>query len=428
MKKSSHNSTSNRQFCFVLFQLFCSIKYVVAFSVPGPIVDFGIGSLAGSIGSLVVYPIDFVKTQLQASSEKTALSVVKDTLEERGIFGFYRGALVQVLGVAPEKAIKLSVNDAARNVLLGTSLSVTLPFQLPTLIAEMLAGSIAGTCQVIITNPLEVTKIALQTSDARFSKIWDEIGGFKGLYRGADACILRDSSFSLILFPLYSHAKVFIPQLFESSNLPAPLVLALSGFLAATPAAFLTTPADVIKTRQQSLAGRVSSSGRIFHKTVSFGGVVEPHHEENLESQSGSYFGRNKSLSLLNESERQTATIATQAQTVTPTKKKVNHQHSKTYHNHQKYSLKRSLERTSISRLSTVTPVKYTQTDNLQEKGDELNENIFQIGQNILQTEGAGVLFSGGVERVFRSAPQFAVTLALFDILKTYAIENGIVT
>ena len=30
--------------------------------------------------------------------------------------------------------------------------------------------------------------------------------------------------------------------------------------------------------------------------------------------------------------------------------------------------------------------------------------------------EGPGVLFSGGFERVLRSAPQFGVTLALYDV------------
>ena len=39
------------------------------------------------------------------------------------------------------------------------------------------------------------------------------------------------------------------------------------------------------------------------------------------------------------------------------------------------------------------------------------------------QTSSA--LFSGGFERVLRSAPQFGVTLALYDVLTQYCTDHG---
>lgn len=74
--------------------------------------------------------------------------------------------------------------------------------------------------------------------------------GLKGLYKGASACLLRDVPFSAIYFPAYSHLK---RDLFGESPTKKLSVFELltSGAIAGMPAAYLTTPCDVIKTRLQ---------------------------------------------------------------------------------------------------------------------------------------------------------------------------------
>lgn len=74
--------------------------------------------------------------------------------------------------------------------------------------------------------------------------------GLKGLYKGASACLLRDVPFSAIYFPAYNHLK---KDLFGESPTKKLGVLELltSGAIAGMPAAYLTTPCDVIKTRLQ---------------------------------------------------------------------------------------------------------------------------------------------------------------------------------
>lgn len=78
--------------------------------------------------------------------------------------------------------------------------------------------------------------------------------GIVGLYRGAGACLLRDAPFSLIYFTSYAHLK---KDLFgegkngkQLSNLETLLAAGMGGM----PAAYLTTPADVVKTRLQTEA------------------------------------------------------------------------------------------------------------------------------------------------------------------------------
>lgn len=120
--------------------------------------------------------------------------------------GLYRGLVPQLLGVAPEKAIKLTVNDLVRD-------KFSVEGQQLALWSEVVAGACAGGSQVVFTNPLEIVKIRLQVAGeiAGGSKIraWSVVKdlGFFGLYKGARACLLRDVPFSAIYFPAYAHTK-----------------------------------------------------------------------------------------------------------------------------------------------------------------------------------------------------------------------------
>ncbi|XP_077793079.1 electrogenic aspartate/glutamate antiporter SLC25A13, mitochondrial isoform X2 [Podarcis muralis] len=232
---------------------------------------FALGSIAGAVGATAVYPIDLVKTRMQNQRStgsfigelmyKNSFDCFKKVLRYEGFFGLYRGLLPQLLGVAPEKAIKLTVNDFIRDKFMARDGSVPLA-------AEIVAGGCAGASQVIFTNPLEIVKIRLQvageiTTGPRVSAltVLRDLGFF-GLYKGAKACFLRDIPFSAIYFPCYAHMKSAFAG--EDGRV-SPWSLLLAGAIAGMPAASLVTPADVIKTRLQvaARAGQTTYSGVI---------------------------------------------------------------------------------------------------------------------------------------------------------------------
>ncbi|PWZ01752.1 mitochondrial carrier [Testicularia cyperi] len=227
--------------------------------------NFGLGGIAGSVGATIVYPIDLVKTRMQNQRSavvgeplmyKNSIDCVKKVFRNEGLRGFYSGLGPQLLGVAPEKAIKLTVNDLvrghAKDPITG---AITLPW-------ELIAGGTAGGCQVIFTNPLEIVKIRLQVAgEIAKAEGGDRVArgavhivrqlGLVGLYRGASACLLRDIPFSAIYFPAYAHLKKdTFHEGRDGKKLGFGEMLA-SAAIAGMPAAFLTTPADVIKTRLQ---------------------------------------------------------------------------------------------------------------------------------------------------------------------------------
>lgn len=223
---------------------------------------FGLGSIAGAFGAFMVYPIDLVKTRMQNQRSsapghrlyENSIDCFRKIIRNEGFRGLYAGVLPQLIGVAPEKAIKLTVNDLVRTRFTDDKTGA-IKFS-----AEMLAGGTAGFCQVIFTNPLEIVKIRLQVqgelakrSDAvpRRSAMWIIRNlGIVGLYKGAPACLMRDGPFSAIYFPTYAHLK---KDFFGESPQKKLGVLQLltAGAIAGMPAAYLTTPFDVIKTRLQ---------------------------------------------------------------------------------------------------------------------------------------------------------------------------------
>ncbi|KAK3940741.1 calcium-binding mitochondrial carrier protein [Diplogelasinospora grovesii] len=222
--------------------------------------SFVLGSLAGAFGAFMVYPIDLVKTRIQNQRGqnpgqrlyKNSLDCFRKVIRNEGFRGLYSGVLPQLVGVAPEKAIKLTVNDLVRGW-----------FSKDNKIwwgHEVIAGGAAGACQVVFTNPLEIVKIRLQVQGEvaksvegapKRSAMWIVRNlGLVGLYKGASACLLRDVPFSAIYFPTYNHLK---KDLFGESPTKKLGVLQLltAGAIAGMPAAYLTTPCDVIKTRLQ---------------------------------------------------------------------------------------------------------------------------------------------------------------------------------
>lgn len=173
---------------------------VTALLIPDPVVHFSVGAVAGGMGAVAAYPFDYIKSQMQtelgSSKFDNGWHAFCCTVKENPLL-LYKGVGVQVLGIAPEKGIKLGVNDVLHTSFI-TSMGIF------PIWAQIVSGGVAGACQVVASSPLEVLKVGLQTSDMTFPQVWKQVGGFKGLFRGAEACILRDVLFTAVCFPLYA--------------------------------------------------------------------------------------------------------------------------------------------------------------------------------------------------------------------------------
>ncbi|TRY54523.1 hypothetical protein DNTS_033391 [Danionella cerebrum] len=250
------------------------------------------GGVAGLVGVTCVFPIDLAKTRLQNQQGARVYSGMLDclakTIKMEGYFGMYRGAAVNLTLVTPEKAIKLAANDVFRQKLSKDGGPRKLP-----LWGEILAGCGAGTCQVVVTTPMEMLKIQLQDAGrlaaqrsvaapasgstpslvasqapptsanaptrASATRITAELlktRGLGGLYKGAGATLMRDVPFSMIYFPLFANLNTMgrTNDLHSNPQERAPFLQSfVAGCTAGSVAAVAVTPLDVIKTRLQTL-------------------------------------------------------------------------------------------------------------------------------------------------------------------------------
>jgi len=112
---------------------------------------FGLGSLAGAFGAFMVYPIDLVKTRLQNQRGarpgerlyRNSIDCFQKVVRNEGFRGLYSGVIPQLVGVAPEKAIKLTVNDLVRQHFKDPKTGQIWWGH------ELIAGGTAGACQVV---------------------------------------------------------------------------------------------------------------------------------------------------------------------------------------------------------------------------------------------------------------------------------------
>lgn len=222
------------------------------------------GAIAGIIGSTATFPLDVVKTRLQNQKPgpdgvlpyRGMMDCLRKSIAADSFWGLYRALPAVIVGITPEKAIKLGVNDFVCEYFRGRLNREDLP--IPYLVA---AGATAGTAQFVATNPMEIVKIRMQTAQGQTTtmQVVRELG-LAGLYTGARATLMRDIPFSMLYFSAYGWLRQRWTD--QSGNITM-LNAFLAGGLAGTFSAAAVTPADVIKTRLQAkpAPGQIPYSG-----------------------------------------------------------------------------------------------------------------------------------------------------------------------
>ncbi|KAM1142856.1 hypothetical protein ACFX1X_032175 [Malus domestica] len=218
------------------------------------------GGTAGVVVETALYPIDTIKTRLQAGQED---SVVLFFLPRSPLFcicmlhkaargggriafkGLYSGLTGNLAGVLPASAIFVGVYEPAKKKLLKI-----FPENLSAL-AHFTAGAFGGIAASLVRVPTEVVKQRMQTGQFTSASVavrhiaFKE--GFKGFYAGYGSFLLRDLPFDAIQFCLYEQLRLGYKKA-AKRELNDPENAIIGAFAGAVTGA-ITTPLDVIKTR-----------------------------------------------------------------------------------------------------------------------------------------------------------------------------------
>ncbi|XP_058102811.1 calcium-dependent mitochondrial ATP-magnesium/phosphate carrier protein 2-like isoform X2 [Magnolia sinica] len=100
-----------------------SRTYILHDSEPGALVQLGCGTVSGALGATCVYPLQVIRTRLQAqpSNSSTAYKGMSDvfwkTLQHEGLLGFYKGIFPNLLKVVPSASITYLVYETMKKSL-----------------------------------------------------------------------------------------------------------------------------------------------------------------------------------------------------------------------------------------------------------------------------------------------------------------------
>lgn len=278
--------------------------------MPQSVANFLGGATSGCISTLLLQPLDVVKTRLQVSPHTLSrapngpgLPVISLTPPVRGL---KNPGIVETFQLIIRYDSPLGLWRGVTPTLLRNTLGVGAYFvtlnNLNALLARedgslsdrstLVAGATARSLSVAMLCPLSVVKTRLELAEysTRYKGVFDALRqiaqreGVRGLYSGLTPAIVRDAPYSALFVLIYLKSKVALNTAFSLSELPSNVVATkqareraaaaatgdagdgkvvqrskavgmsvnfVAGAFGGGLATLLTQPQDVVKTRMQ---------------------------------------------------------------------------------------------------------------------------------------------------------------------------------
>ncbi|CAB4256829.1 similar to Saccharomyces cerevisiae YPL134C ODC1 Mitochondrial inner membrane transporter [Maudiozyma barnettii] len=217
------------------------------------------GSFAGVSETVVMYPLDVIKTRFQlrpvsVTSQCGLISYITKVLRKEGLRHVYRGITSPILMEVPKRATKFSCNAKYLTLLqqvFGQS-TVTQPI-------TIMAGAMAGSTEAIIIVPFELVKIRMQDGASLYRTPFDCLkciirkDGVLAMFTGLEATMWRSSVWNSGYFGLIHFVRSILPNT-ENKGLETSYNF-IAGALGGSLSCFLSVPFDVVKSQVQSVNG-----------------------------------------------------------------------------------------------------------------------------------------------------------------------------
>ncbi|RID77663.1 hypothetical protein BRARA_A00553 [Brassica rapa] len=224
------------------------------------------GAVAGAVSRTVVAPLETIRTHLMVGSGgNSSAEVFGDIMKHEGWTGLFRGNLVNVIRVAPARAVELFVFETVNKKLSpehGEQSKIPIP-------ASLLAGACAGVSQTLLTYPLELVKTRLTIQRGVYKGIFDAFvkiireEGPTELYRGLAPSLIGVVPYAATNYFAYDSLRKAYRSFSKQEkigNIETLLIGSLAGALSST----ATFPLEVARKHMQ--VGAVS--GRVVYKNM----------------------------------------------------------------------------------------------------------------------------------------------------------------
>eukprot|EP00039_Didymoeca_costata_P024380 m.10145 g.10145 ORF g.10145 m.10145 type:complete len:283 (+) comp4207_c0_seq1:244-1092(+) len=203
---------------------------------------------ASLVAESCTFPVDAVKTRMQVKTKSHAFfPLLRSTVQVEGVSGLYKGLQPAVIRHWVYSAARISLYEDFRNKMAPDGNGKNAP-----LYVKAVSGLMAGGIGQLLASPADLVKVRLQTGkgmgsfSATLRGIW-KTEGLRGFYRGWQPNVVRASIVNIGELATYDEAKRMVMRI---SGLPDGLLShTLSALCSGLVASFLSTPADVCKSR-----------------------------------------------------------------------------------------------------------------------------------------------------------------------------------
>ncbi|XP_064352768.1 mitochondrial glycine transporter isoform X2 [Camelus dromedarius] len=214
------------------------------------------GSISGTCSTLLFQPLDLLKTRLQTlqptahgSRRIGMLAVLLNVVRTESLLGLWKGMAPSIVRCVPGVGIYFGTLYSSKQYFLRGHP----PTALESVILGVGSRSVAGVCM----SPITVVKTRFESGRYGYESIYAALRsiylseGYRGLFSGLTATLLRDAPFSGIYLMFYNQTKNIVLREDQLGAVFVPVVNFSCGVLAGILASLVTQPADVIKTHMQ---------------------------------------------------------------------------------------------------------------------------------------------------------------------------------
>ncbi|KAL9191158.1 hypothetical protein ACHAXT_000864 [Thalassiosira profunda] len=232
------------------------------------------GCIAGGVEATAVWPMEFIKTQLQLRSQASLpysgiVSGLSYYVRTDGFFSLYRGLAPTLLGSIPKAGIRFGLNALIKDNLRDKDGKLT-PGK------NFVAGLGAGVSEaLIIVAPVETVKTKCIELNRPFIDGFKHIlatEGIGGVYQGAAATAMKQGSNQGLRFMWFNEYKRIVTN--DGEKQLTPLMGLFGGMSAGCFSTLGNNPFDVVKTRMQGTqASQYANTLDCFKQILSKEGV-----------------------------------------------------------------------------------------------------------------------------------------------------------
>ncbi|CAJ1933543.1 unnamed protein product [Cylindrotheca closterium] len=219
-----------------------------------PLTAMTAGCIAGAVEATCVWPMEYIKTQLQLQSKAKGhkplytgiVSGLVYTVRTNGFISLYRGLAPTLIGSVPKAGIRFGGVSFLRELQRDGNGNISVA-------ANFSAGLGAGVAEALaVVAPVETVKtkcIELNMAFVPGLKHIVKTEGIGGIYQGAAATAMKQGSNQGLRFMFFNEYKRIITN--DGEKQITPILSFLGGMCAGCFSTLGNNPFDVVKTRMQ---------------------------------------------------------------------------------------------------------------------------------------------------------------------------------